>query len=157
MILKNRIGIRYGRLVVMEFAGRDWVSYILRPFWKCKCDCGNEVIISGDALQSQNTKSCGCLFQEMLSKNICKNNPNYINGEYCGLNKKLKEEIRRRDKYICQECGKTQEQSLIETNRKLDVHHRDGDDTNNAEENMTTLCCSCHRKLHWELKRLKKN
>ncbi len=29
----------------------------------------------------------------------------------------------------------------------LEVHHRDGDNTNNVEENCDTLCSNCHRDL----------
>jgi len=31
--------------------------------------------------------------------------------------------------------------------RSLDVHHRDGDNTNNEEYNLWTLCATCHREL----------
>lgn len=58
---KNRIGERYGQLLVIEQApniitpnGRSHVA------WKCLCDCGNEKIIRSDCLQSGHTKSCGC-------------------------------------------------------------------------------------------------
>ncbi len=29
--------------------------------WLCKCDCGNETIVSGNSLSKKNTQSCGCL------------------------------------------------------------------------------------------------
>lgn len=29
-------------------------------YWKCKCDCGNEVVRSGSSLRNGDTKSCGC-------------------------------------------------------------------------------------------------
>lgn len=58
---KNRIGERYGHLLVIEQApniitpnGRSHVA------WKCLCDCGNEKIIRSDLLQNGSTKSCGC-------------------------------------------------------------------------------------------------
>lgn len=35
-----------------------------RPYWLCKCDCGNEKIVKGDNLKSGNVKSCGCLVIE---------------------------------------------------------------------------------------------
>lgn len=31
--------------------------------------------------------------------------------------------------------------------RALDVHHRDGDNTNNDTDNLMTLCANCHREL----------
>ena len=30
----------------------------------------------------------------------------------------------------------------------LDVHHRDGEKSNNEPENLMTLCATCHRELH---------
>lgn len=32
--------------------------------WHCKCDCGNEIDVSGKKLRQNNTKSCGCLNNE---------------------------------------------------------------------------------------------
>ena len=29
-------------------------------YWRCKCDCGNEIIRAGDSLRHGATKSCGC-------------------------------------------------------------------------------------------------
>lgn len=54
---KNEIGNKYGYLTVIERAPNDSSG---RAMWKCKCDCGNEVIVSGKHLRSGNTKSCGC-------------------------------------------------------------------------------------------------
>ncbi|MHC5058639.1 MAG: HNH endonuclease signature motif containing protein [Planctomycetota bacterium] len=31
--------------------------------------------------------------------------------------------------------------------RSLDVHHRDGDKTNNDPDNLSTVCATCHREL----------
>lgn len=33
--------------------------------WKCRCDCGNEVVLSSDNLLHGNYRSCGCLRQKM--------------------------------------------------------------------------------------------
>ena len=54
-------GMRYGRLVVIRLQ-----PYRLndRRVWLCKCDCGNEVDVRQNNLQSGNTKSCGCLSDE---------------------------------------------------------------------------------------------
>ena len=29
-------------------------------YWKCKCDCGNEVIRTEHSLREERTRSCGC-------------------------------------------------------------------------------------------------
>lgn len=56
--LKDEIGHQYGRLTVIERAGRDKYGNAL---WKCKCECGNETIVAGISLRYGNTTSCGCL------------------------------------------------------------------------------------------------
>ncbi len=45
-------------------------------------------------------------------------------------------------KRACEECG---HKSMF--GRSLTVHHRDGDNSNNDEENLTTLCANCHMEL----------
>lgn len=58
----NIEGNRYGRLVVISYYGYD------KGFdkWKCKCDCGNETIVSRHALESGNTTSCGCYNKQRI-------------------------------------------------------------------------------------------
>ena len=57
-ILKDEIGNTYGYLTVIERAPNNKEG---RAMWKCKCKCGNEVVVLGKHLRSGNTKSCGCL------------------------------------------------------------------------------------------------
>lgn len=63
------VGQRVGRLTVLNFDHKEkhknngGHTY----FYKCKCDCGNIVIISRGHLTSNHTKSCGCY---KLQKNI---------------------------------------------------------------------------------------
>lgn len=37
--------------------------------WLCKCDCGNNFLLSGKLLQNGHTKSCGCLKKEKAGQN----------------------------------------------------------------------------------------
>lgn len=62
---KDRTGERYGRLLVLEYSGKDHRG---KHLWKCRCDCGNEKIVVGDNLSSGKSNSCGCLKKEFLSK-----------------------------------------------------------------------------------------
>lgn len=55
---KQLAGKKYGRLTVVCDDGRDRFGH---AFWKCICDCGNEITVVGYSLESGNTKSCGCL------------------------------------------------------------------------------------------------
>ena len=63
---KDISGNKYERLTVIEFAG---VGKENRAMWRCKCDCGNEVVVSGKSLRSGNTRSCGCLVNEHAREN----------------------------------------------------------------------------------------
>lgn len=36
--------------------------------WKCRCDCGNETIVTGNSLLSGNTQSCGCLRRDSIGE-----------------------------------------------------------------------------------------
>lgn len=56
------------------------------------------------------------------------------------FNKKLKEQIRQRYNFTCQECGFTQEK----LGYKLHVHHIDFNKKNNNPNNLISLCRSCH-------------
>ena len=59
----------------------------------------------------------------------------------------LREEIRKRDDYMCQECGIHQEE-LEGFNKKLDVHHIDYNKFNCNQDNLITLCRNCHAKTN---------
>lgn len=64
---KNRIGLRYGRLLVISHAGKSNDNRN-KHLWLCKCDCGNEKIVSSCNLSSGKSKSCGCLVREFLKR-----------------------------------------------------------------------------------------
>ena len=51
-------GQPFGRLLVLYECGRSKGGNVL---WKCRCECGNECVVSSDALRKQRTQSCGCL------------------------------------------------------------------------------------------------
>jgi hypothetical protein len=54
---KYRPGQRFGRLVLISLHGRTASRKIL---WRCRCDCGNEIITQIDNVRGGNTSSCGC-------------------------------------------------------------------------------------------------
>ena len=56
MTFKNLVGMKFGRLLVLEYIGKSK--------WKCLCDCGNTTIVNRGNLLSGNTKSCGCYHKE---------------------------------------------------------------------------------------------
>lgn len=62
------------------------------------------------------------------------------------FNEELKELIRKRDNYKCQNCGCPQEECY----RKLSVHHIDYNKDNLDPENLITLCSSCNSKANFD-------
>jgi len=54
---KNLIGLKYGKLLVVAFAGKNKHK---QHCWLCKCDCGKEKVIVGGSLVGGYSKSCGC-------------------------------------------------------------------------------------------------
>lgn len=61
----NLVGMRFGKLVVIELDCQRKDKKNQR-YWKCRCDCGNETIVSTGNLRSGNSKSCGCTNRERL-------------------------------------------------------------------------------------------
>jgi len=87
------------------------------------------------------------------------NNPNWQNGKSFelyspGWNEKLREQIRARDNYTCQECGRHQDEFRTKTNRrwKLIPHHIDYCKKNNVPTNLISLCLNCHMKTSYNRK-----
>ena len=56
----NLYGQTFGRLTVLDWEGNGK--------WRCRCECGNEILVKTDNLKSGNTKSCGCLQKDRASE-----------------------------------------------------------------------------------------
>lgn len=52
-------GKKFGRLTVIELVEKGKHNR-----WRCKCNCGNEVIVIQDNLVGNKQRSCGCLIHE---------------------------------------------------------------------------------------------
>lgn len=55
--LIDLIGHRFGNLVVIQRMENDKFN---NGMWKCKCDCGNEIIVRSALLRGGRTGNCGC-------------------------------------------------------------------------------------------------
>lgn len=71
-------GKTFHRLKVIKESGRDAYGQVL---WECECSCGSgkKVIVTGNDLRRNNTKSCGCLNKEKYTERIKKQTVNYSN------------------------------------------------------------------------------
>ena len=79
------------------------------------------------------------------NKKLGEENPNWLGGKsketYSKeFNRRNKMKIRLRDNYTCQLCF------AKEDGRAFDVHHIDYDKNNINQDNLITLCRSCHSK-----------
>lgn len=69
--IKDLTGLRFGKLVVKEFAG-----FHVKPSgkrtakWLCSCDCGGEHITQGSILVAGDCESCGCNRSAKLEKTV---------------------------------------------------------------------------------------
>lgn len=52
---------RFGKLIVVEYAGIVRKNRSTVHYWKCSCDCGNDCYVSTRHLTGGYTKSCGCI------------------------------------------------------------------------------------------------
>lgn len=68
---KELIGQKFGKLLVLEEIEKR--SKSKKIYYKCICDCGNEVITKGASLLSGHTKSCKCLQKEKVRETSYKN------------------------------------------------------------------------------------
>lgn len=73
--VKDEVGNMYGKLTVIDFA----YTKNSKAYWLCQCECGQQTVVSGNALRNSAVHSCGCLVSyreydiaQFLSKNnIC--------------------------------------------------------------------------------------
>ena len=145
----NLIGKRFGRLLVIS---RDGSNKHQKAIWLCKCDCGKTKTIKGNALQSGNTMSCGCIQKETMHQ--IRWNPD-LSQEDRETNRNRgiavpgihlwRKEVYKRDRYRCVVCGGNKSGSLI-------AHHiaswAVNKDFRLDVENGATACVDCHKKFH---------
>lgn len=57
-VIKNLVGQRFGRLVVIQRSPETRKSKA--AYWECRCDCGGATVARGGSLVYGEVKSCGC-------------------------------------------------------------------------------------------------
>lgn len=59
--MRDASGEKYNRLTLVSFDHKDSRG---KPYYLCRCECGNTIIARLDCIKSGNTKSCGCFHAE---------------------------------------------------------------------------------------------
>lgn len=121
----------------------------LNPFFGKKHSDDAKIKMSESIKKRIRLGMCPNLLQKGHKLVVGEKHPNWRGGksfEPYGLdfNKHLKEQIRERDKFICQICG------LEENGHRFDVHHIDFNKQNNNLDNLITLCHSCHTRTQYD-------
>lgn len=156
---------RFGSLIALHRAPNKGS----KTYWLCQCDCGNQKEVQTGHLTSgaiQNCNHCNDRFclncgvklergQYKYCSNKCQRSyerKEYVDQVNSGLQdglkgKKVSDSIRTYlfEKYnsSCQKCGWNKE-NPITGKVPLEIHHKDGDKTNNKIDNLELLCPNCH-------------
>jgi hypothetical protein len=64
-MIKHQLGERFERLTIIEDAGPS--KHGARQ-WRCRCDCGSILVVTGSKLRGSITRSCGCLGIDLRTK-----------------------------------------------------------------------------------------
>ena len=64
----NMVGLKYGRLTMLGYAGYLQYKRYRSFYWKCKCDCGTISVHHGGAIRANQITSCGCFKSEKATK-----------------------------------------------------------------------------------------
>lgn len=145
--LLDLVGNRYGKLVVTALSPSG-LGLRRRRAWICKCDCGNKHhVVTGEALISGNTKSCGCTHTSKGPDN-CNWDPTKTQDERLRSRAYLeykvwRADVYRRDGWKCKVCGSRQSiraHHIMSYARFVDLRL--------LPINGITLCNSCHREFH---------
>ena len=80
---KDLSNMRFNKLVAIEVDHFQKTKNSTRTYWKCKCDCGNYIVVRSDCLTTGNTQAVDVITRLVEKSLIQLKNINYI--EYIGL------------------------------------------------------------------------
>jgi 5-methylcytosine-specific restriction endonuclease McrA len=159
------IGQRFGRLIVVEFAGICGKDRSRKSLWYCKCDCGNTIIAKGNSLKTRNTTSCGCSRYKITELNTGNTyrrigygeanfNSLYCSYKYRATKKNYnwglsKEDFRLLTSSNCVYCGRLPEQIYKHNDSSYGGYTYNGIDRKNNSrgytlENVVSCCWKCN-------------
>ena len=110
-----------------------------------KCiNCGKEIIL----YRSHNGKYCSskCQHEYIRKEFIEKWKSGEVDGAICNgftISNHIRRYLLEKNDYKCEKCG-FDGINPYTNNTILQIHHIDGDSSNNKEENLQVLCPNCH-------------
>lgn len=159
---ENFIGQKFGRLTIVGFDKRVKTPGSQFAFWFCKCECGNTISVKRGSLTSGNTRSCGCLANELTAQR----NRKHLSDSQCTavyfLYKKYRQSAKRRGydfnididefslitKENCIYCG-CEPSTVVKSNWGDEYVHNGIDRLDNSRgytsDNIAPCCSVCNR------------
>lgn len=144
-------GQKFNRLTVLGYSHMDkWK----KTQWFCQCECGGQSIVGTSALKGGNTRSCGCLWREMMVLEEGESAFNDLYASYKHVAKKRnlifllsRDQFRKLTQQDCYYCGdapsnkKTAHKSIF-TYNGID---RVDNDRGYEPDNCVPSCILCNR------------
>lgn len=135
-----------------RFTGEDHPNY---NSVEAECGwCGETLIRCEGRVDLYERQFCDteCMGKWRSENVVGENHPNWngIDGNPAQWNHRLKDAVRSRDSYRCQDCGMTNEEHKAKYGKALHVHHIvprrsfDDQEKSNEKSNLITLCYQCH-------------
>ncbi len=112
-----------------------------RTYKKSYCiDCNKEICYISIRCQQ-------CAYKKELNSGYIDGRSNSFSYSPEFIN--IKDKIRKRDNYTCQICNITEKEHIEICKYVLSVHHIDYDKENNQDNNLISICLSCHIKTNY--------
>lgn len=151
---RHRLGIIDSHTTNLKHGKTRTVSYCI--------DCNNQLNPQAKYYGNIRCRSCSMkyLFKDKTKHPMYgvhrygKDAPTWIDGRSFEsypqiFTNELKESIRKRDNYECQNCSMTEEEHIEKYKEILNVHHIDYDKKNCKKNNLISLCRKCNLKVNF--------